>query len=417
VQPFKQEPQQQSDASVAALVHGNTVFALGLYHQLQTVEGNLFFSPYSISTALAMTYAGARGDTATQMAQALHFHLEPEQLHAAFALLDAKLEAIAEQGHVQLRVANALWPHQDYPFLESFLALTRHYYGVQITPVNYRAPEVARQTINAWVEECTERKIKDLIPDGVLDALTRLVLTNAIYFKGDWASQFDPSLTDDAPFWVTADEQIRRPLMHQTYGFGYAAAPGLQLLELPYAGEELSMLVLLPNAVDGLRELEEGLTPENLAEWCGRLRQCEVRVWLPRFEITLPLRLGGVLAARGMVDAFSPPDADFSGMDGGRLLYIYAVLHKAFVAVNEEGTEAAAATAVVMRARSVAHLPPEFRADHPFIFMIRERSSGSILFLGRVVRPESPQPSGPPSEQARAVPLGEQMAQAHKGRG
>ena len=209
MEPFDQDRHPEEDSSVATLVQGNTAFALDLYHQLQSVEGNLFFSPYSISTALAMTYAGAQGETAAQMAQALHFPLEPGQLHPPFALLDRQLDAITTRGDVKLQIADALWVQTGHPFLKSFLTVTRRYYGARIIAVDYTNAEVARQTINGWVEKKTAQKIKDLIPAGVLDALTRLVLTNAIYFKGNWASQFDPSLTAEAPFWVASDEQVQ----------------------------------------------------------------------------------------------------------------------------------------------------------------------------------------------------------------
>jgi serine protease inhibitor len=382
---FGQDVQEKDYSSVETVVQGNTEFALDLCQKLRTVEGNLFFSPYSISTALAMTYAGARGNTKVQMAQALHFPLVQEQLHPAFALLEAKLGGIGEKGHIQLRVANALWPQKGYALLEEFLALTKQYYGVLITTVDYGDAETARCTINDWVKEKTECKIQDIILPGILDALTRLVLVNAIYFKGNWASQFDQRLTSDAPFWVTHDEQVQVPMMSQVHEFGYGEGDGLQVLELPYAGDDLSMVVLLPRDRDGLAKLEESLTVENLGTWTRKLWPSEVKAFLPRFKITFPFRLDGTLKSMGMVDAFG--DANFSGMDGTELLYIAAVLHKAFVAVNEEGTEAAAATAVVMAARGLPLPPPTFRADHPFIFLIRENSTGSILFLGRVVNP------------------------------
>jgi serpin B len=374
----------EGEVSAEAVVQGNTEFALALYEQLRGKEGNLFFSPHSISTALAMTYAGARGSTEAQMAQALHFHLDQEQLHPAFAWLEARLAEIAQKGHVQLSVANALWPQRGYPLLDAFLALTREYYGVQVTAVDYGDAETARHTINTWVEARTEGKIEELIPAGLLDPLTVLVLVNAIYFKGDWARQFDPSLTRDAPFQVAPGEHVEVAMMHQKASFGYGRGDGLQALELPYAGEDLSMIVLLPDEVDGLAALEDRLTVENLERWTGRLWPQEVEVWLPRFEITLPFRLDAALQALGMVDAFG--HADFSGMDGTRSLFIGAVLHKAFVAVDEVGTEATAATAVVMT-RAMVMSPPVFRADHPFLFLIRENSTGSILFLGRVVNP------------------------------
>jgi serpin B len=374
------------DDDLGTVVAGNTAFALALYQKLRAAEGNLFFSPYSLSTALAMTYAGARGNTEAQMAAALHFSLEQELLHAAFARLEARLAGIAAKGEVRLRVANALWPQQGYRLLEAFLAVVQQFYGVQITALDYGDGEAARGQINAWVEDKTENRIQDIIPAGLLDSLTRLVLVNAIYFKGNWASPFDPGLTGEAPFWVAPGQQVAAPLMSMTSEFRYGVADGLQVLELPYAGGELSMVVLLPEEIDGLAGLEERLTAENLARWTEGLWSRQVQVWLPRFEITFPFSLNEVLQSMGMIDAFAE-DADFSGMDGTRLLYISAVLHKAFVAVNEEGTEAAAASAVVMTLRSAPAPPAVFRADHPFVFVIREKSTGSLLFLGRVVNP------------------------------
>lgn len=381
---FSQGVQIRRPHDLEALVEGNTQFALALYQKLQVEPGNLFFSPYSISTALAMTYAGARGNTATQMAQALHFHLEPHRLHPAFASMEAELRDIAEKGQVRFKVANALWPQQGYPLLETFLTLTRQHYGVLITAVDYREPETARRTINTWVEQQTEQKIKDLIPERLLDPSTTLVLVNAIYFKGDWASQFDPDLTRDAPFWTSPGEAIQTPMMTQEHEFSYAAADGLQILALPYAGNDVSMIILLPQEIDGLAQLEAQLTTENLSRWTQQLRPMTVRVFLPRFKIRFPFGLNDTLKSMGMVDAFEA--ADFSGIDGTTSLFIGAVLHEAFVQVNEEGTEAAAATAVLV-SRSLPPPVPVFRADHPFVFVIRDNRSGSILFLGRVVNP------------------------------
>jgi serpin B len=371
-----------------AVVQGNTAFALSLYAELRVARGNLFFSPHSISTALAMTIGGARGNTETQMAQTLGFSLDQERLHPAFAALEARLGAVQQRGHVELNVANALWPQRGYELLEAYLALTKRHYGVLITPLDYRAAELARATINAWVVEKTQGKIEELIGEGVLNELTRLVLTNAIYFKGDWARPFEPDATSTAPFWVKPDQSVDVPMMTQTSTFGYAKTIGMTALEMPYAGDELSMIILLPDQVDGLPELEANLTVENLAQWTRQLRPIEVRVFLPRFQMTSQFSLKNTLTSMGMVDAFDASAANFSGMDGRESwLYIGAVLHKAFVDVNEEGTEAAAATAVIMMARAAVMEPPTFRADHPFIFLIRDNGTGSILFLGRVADP------------------------------
>ena len=370
-------------------VRGNTAFALSLYQKLSSTEGNLFLSPFSISTALAMTFAGARGNTAREMAAALHFSVEGEELHSAFAGLKRNLLEAKREGGVRLKVANALWPQQGYPFLPEYLALLERYYGTTATPVDYaRATEQARQTINQWVERETEQKIKDLIPSGILNPLTRLVLTNGIYFKGDWASQFKKSATRDAPFYGSRGSSINVPMMTQQHRFRYGERDDLQILELPYAGKELSLVVLLPRRVDGLPELERALTPEGLADWTGRLREQEVVAFLPKFKVISQFRVDAALKALGMGDAFSPERADFAGMDGKpHWLYIGAVLHKAFVDVNEEGTEAAAATGVVVGITSARVQPPMFRADHPFVFLIRDNQTGSILFMGRVVDP------------------------------
>jgi serpin B len=377
---------EEEQSNLAAAVQGNTEFALDLYKKLRSLEGNLIFSPYSISIALAMTYAGARADTQIQMAQTMHFLPDQDHLHPAFAHLEARLEQSGKKGHVQLRVANTLWPRKGYEFLRAFLTLTKRFYGVRITPVDFGDGEAARLTINTWVEERTENKIKDLIAEGVLDDSTRLVLVNAIYFKGNWADRFDPGLTNQAAFLTPTGGQVQVPMMTLKHTFKYAEDDVLQALELPYAGGDLSMLVLLPRDVNGLVRLEESLVVKNLDKWKKNLQETEVEVSLPRFELTFPFRLDDTLKSMGMENAFSTK-ADFSGMDGTQELYLGAVLHKAFVAVNEQGTEAAAATAVAMQTKALAFSPIIFRADHPFVFFIHENGTGSILFIGRVENP------------------------------
>lgn len=376
------------DAAMMAVVKGNTQFAVDLYRKLKTTKGNLFCSPFSISVAMAMTLAGARGETETQMEQALHLDLGRQRVHAALANLQAAIASVEQEGNVKLSVANRLWPQQRYPLLEEYLELLRECYGVTIEALDFADAERARKTINAWVEDKTEGKITDLIGPGVLDALTRLVLTNAIYFKGNWASRFDQRETSQETFWISPADKSSVPMMTQVDRFGYSARqPDLQILELPYAGNQLSMIVLLPKRVDGISELETALTEENLSRWTSHLRQREVSVYLPRFRVRSQFGLNGVLRSLGIENAFS--DADFSGMDGTKALYLSAVIHQAFVDVNEEGTEAAAATAVVMAVRSMPAPPPVFRADHPFVSVIRENSTGSILFLGRMSNPRS----------------------------
>ena len=373
-----------------AVAQGSNAFAVDLYGVLREAKGNIFFSPYSISTALAMTWAGARENTAAQMAKVLHVDLPPERLHRAFSALIAEINKAGGEG-CQLSVANALWGQNGYGFLDGFLKLLRQHYAAELTEVDFvRATEAARKAINDWVAQQTNDKIKDLIQPGVLDALTRLVLTNAVYFKGDWADPFDKEATADGPFWLSADKSVEVPMMNQTGDFAYAESDQCQVLELPYAGDALSTVVVLPRARDGLARLEAELTEQKLADWLARPRRRKVVVTIPRFKLTSQFGLVPTLKKLGMTDAFSVPPADFSGMNGRLDLFISAVIHKAYVDVNEEGTEAAAATAVVVMLGGV---PPReertvFRADHPFIFLIRHNPSGSILFIGRLANPQ-----------------------------
>jgi len=374
--------------TIEVLVNGNTAFSLDLYGHLRKVKGNLFLSPSSISTALAITYAGAKGDTAKQMSKVLHFTLEQEQLHNTFGYLEAQLNSMQEKGDIELRVANALWAEKDYPFLAEFVEVVTRNYQAEFRYADFKkAYEAARGEINSWIERQTNEKIKDLIKRGILDSLTRLVLVNAIYFKGMWMSQFEKSATEQAKFWVSPDTTVDVAIMNQEQEFNYTENDDLQILELPYAGGDLSMIILLPRRADGLARLDASLTVENLSAWLAHLRKRRVMVYLPRFKTTSQFSLKTVLESMGIADAFRPGVADFSGIDGTKNLYISAVVHKAFVDVNEEGTEAAAATAVVVGVTSMPGGPVVFRADHPFVFLIRNNGSGSILFLGRVADP------------------------------
>jgi serpin B len=378
-------------SNMQKIVASNTEFATDLYGQLRTQEGNLFFSPYSISTALAMTYGGARGETAKQMARTLHFDLPEGELAPAFGEMESGLNAVQSKGQVRLAVANSLWPQAGYKFRQDYLDLCEKYYDASIQPMDYAGnTEGARQTINEWVEGKTMDKIVDLLKPGTLDRTTSLVLVNAIYFKGNWIHKFQPAATQDAPFDVSPDATVTAPLMRQTDDFGYAEFPDLQVLELPYLGNDVSMVVLLPRTVDGIGKLEAQLTAPNLAEWTTGLENQKVEVFLPKFKATSEFSLGGTLAEMGMPDAFVYLKADFSGMDGTDNLFISEVVHKAYVDVDEQGTEAAAATGVVMVAGAIARpmAPiPVFRADHPFLFLIRDNQTGSVLFLGRIMDP------------------------------
>lgn len=367
----------------------NSAFAFDIFQILKQKGGNLFFSPYSVSSALAMTYGGARGNTALQMQEAMRFTRGQEGTHKAFAELGSLLGNIQSKGAVELAVANSIWPQTGYGFLPEYTALLKKFYGVEITPVDYaNAPEPSRKRINKWVEVKTREKIKDLIPEGSIDPLTRLVLVNAIYFKGDWEEQFDPDDTVEAPFFVTPEKSIEASLMTRTGDYGYSDMGDLQILELPYAGRDLSMVVILPGPGRSISDLEKKITIENFFLWKQSMSEKEVEVFLPRFRITWgSFSLVEALKSLGMVDAFSDTKADLSGMDGSPDLYITDVLHKAFIDVNEEGTEAAAATAVIVGLKSIPAPPEVFRADRPFIFIIQENSTGSILFMGRVSDP------------------------------
>ncbi|HKI33811.1 MAG TPA: serpin family protein [Gemmataceae bacterium] len=379
------EKAEPKNGDVAAVVKGNNEFAFDLYGQLREKEGNRFFSPYSISTALAMTHVGARGDTATEMAKALHFTLPPDKLNPAFAELIKQVNGEGRKRGYQLSVANALWGQSDLGFKEDFLKLTRDNYGAGLNEVNFAgATEAARKQINAWVEKQTHDKIKELFKPDILNPGTRLVLTNAIYFKGDWNSPFKKDLTRDESFDV-GDGKIKAPMMHQTAQLKYLDAGTLQVLEMPYAGKELSMVVLLPKKVAGLGDLEKSLTAEKLAGWLGKVREAAIIVSLPKFKTTSEFELKDQLSALGMKKAFGP-GADFSGISSTEL-QITAVVHKAFIDVNEEGTEAAAATGVAVGDKGGPPSLQEFRADHPFLFLIRDTRTDNVLFLGRIVNP------------------------------
>jgi len=375
------------------LIDGNNQFAFDLYAKLREEKNdNLFFSPYSVSTALAMTYAGARGETEKEMAHVLHFRLPQDRLPSTFAFLMAKVRS--EEDGNQLRIANRLWGQQSYDFLPEFLRVTKEDYGAELGLVNFvTSNEEARTTINDWVEKQTENKIRDLVPPGILNDLTRLVLTNAIYFKGTWVMPFDKRATEEAPFKLAPMKTVNVPMMCREYLFEYGAVGDIQILGLPYKGDKLSMLIVLPKSVDGLAHLEKQLTTANLGKWLSALQKRDVIVYLPRFTMTSQFQMNEVLKSMGMPSAFSETGAaDFSGMNGKRDLFIRAVIHKAFVDVNEEGTEAAAATAIDMECLAMDSEPPPpppvFRADHPFVFFIRDNRTGTILFMGRVGNPK-----------------------------
>ncbi|MCI0637733.1 MAG: serpin family protein [Gemmataceae bacterium] len=370
------------------LVQGNNEFAFDLYRRLaQKEKGNVIFSPYSISIALAMTYAGARGETAKEMAKVLHFSLGQEGTHPAFAALNQSLQPPSEKPlPFQLNIANALWGQERYGFREQFLTLSRKYYGAGLRELDFTNAEEARRIINDWVEKQTNKKIKELLARGVISSATRLVLTNAVYFKATWKYQFSKQGTRNAPFQTALGNTISVPMMFVGYcPFRYYAGPNFQLVELPYEGERFSMLVLLPQKGITLAKIEQSLTASTIDHAVSKLLLRSGKVELPRFTMDSPFQLGTELSAMGMPTAFSPT-ADFSGMVSGGGLVISDVIHKAYIKVDESGTEAAAATAVIMFGGSSPRF--SFTADRPFLFLIRDNHTGSTLFLGRIVEPK-----------------------------
>ncbi|HEY7329987.1 MAG TPA: serpin family protein [Gemmataceae bacterium] len=374
-----------------AVVRDSNQFALNLFGRLNK-ENNLFFSPASISTALAMTYTGARGQTAEQMAKVLHFQLDAKRLHSAFCALLWEMQSQGTTRGCRLNIANALWGHKDTHFLPDFLQQVNDNYGAGLQQVDFARTEDARRTINAWVAQQTADKIKDLLQSGDITPDTRLVLTNAIYFKGDWLHVFEANATNDQPFHVTPTHDVTVPMMHQANQFRHFTdeAKSFQLLEMPYKDSELSMVFLLPTKVDGLEQLEKKLDAEALAKWLQQMKSTKVVVTLPKFTMRSRLPLADRLQAMGMTTAFDRLEADFTGMSEDKPpLFLSAVIHEAWVDVNEKGTEAAAATAVAA-AGAAAPAREElvfFQVDHPFLFLIRDTRSGSILFLGRMSNP------------------------------
>lgn len=365
-----------------------TEFGLALYERIAPSSQNIMCSPYSLWAALGMTAAGAREQTARQMERTLRFPVDGHDPHLAMGALQDRIESTPGPG-VQLAIANSLWPQQNHDFRPTYVELLRQRYSASIIPVDYATNrEAARIRINDWIEASTGGHIRDMIAPGIFTERTRLVLANAVYFHGRWETPFPSNETHQAPFHLRSGLTNTVSLMTRAGVFATANHPDLQVVELPYAGSAFSMIVLLPRDPAGLTLVEKRLTPAAIREWTSGLAPRAIRVFLPRFRFATSLRLDHTLAAMGMRDAFEPERADFSGMDGRTNdLYISAAIHKSYIEVTEEGTEAAAASAVVMAARSAPVPPPEFRADHPFLFIIRENHTGALLFIGRVGNP------------------------------
>jgi serine protease inhibitor len=379
-----------------SLARSSNAFAFDLYRRLGPGgDGNRAISPASVSTALSMAWAGARGGTAMQMQSVLRFEAPPDVVMQASGRLALALQDPARG--VVFRIANRMFGEKTCEFEPAYMDATRAAFGAALEPVDFkRAAEKSRLLINGWVEEKTEKRIRDLVPPGGVDKEARLVLVNAIYFLGDWAEPFEKESTRPAPFTVSASQKKDVPTMHAVESFRFAARDASKAVELPYKGGQFSMLLVLPDADAGLPVLEATLTAERLEGIVKSLAPTRVHVSLPKFEVDPPgsLALGEVLAGLGMPDAFSPAQADFTAIanppDPRDRLFLSEVFHKAFVKVDEKGTEAAAATAAVMARAAAAMAPPaEFKADHPFLFFIRDNATGMILFMGRVADPSS----------------------------
>jgi serpin B len=398
----------EATAQVQSLVAGNTAFALNLYGPLASSQSNLFFSPYSISTALAMTYVGARGQTQAQMSQTLGFGTNVDQLASTFAQLQAELEADQQLNAITLDIANALWIAEGHPFLASFLQTATNQFQAAVNQADFvNDADAVTQDINNWVAQNTQGKIQNIVAPGVIDPTTVLVLANAIYFLGSWTESFDLTNTAIEGFNISSTTNVPVAMMHQpapAYGsngftgirFNYMQSNNFQAIEIPYASNQISMLILLPSQVDGLGQLEQQLSPAFLSGVLAQMTPQIVDLSLPRFTLESFFDLPKTLAQMGMPDAFSAT-ADFSGIDGWPDLFISHVLHKAWLQVNETGTQAAAATVVVGTGTVGPQGPPNpvFRANHPFLFFIRDTQSGSLLFAGQLANPGPPPP--PPS--------------------
>ncbi len=366
------------------VVNGNNAFALDLYAQLENAGDNLFVSPFSVSSAMAIAYGGARGNTEKELARALRF--PAGSLHAAMGQINQSLVKINDGGKVKLAIANGIWAQ---PALnDDFVARAKNEYAAEIARVSFGPnAEHIRQRINSWIDDKTSHKIKNALAPGAMDAQTRLVIANAIYFKGDWAGRFKTSQTRPEPFWITPTTSVTPPMMHQNRIFRWADADGVQVLDLPYEGLDLSMIVLLPEERNGLDALEKALNPETLKRWIGALDFRTVDVQFPKFSTGFHVTLKPVLMSLGVKDAFNAA-ADFTGMAFARPLWIDAVEHSALVEVDENGTVAAASTSVAFSCATEFHPPAAtFHADHPFIFLIRDNHTGTILFMGRIADP------------------------------
>ncbi len=383
------EPINQQQVTLAnGVIEANNLFASDLYDKYKSGDGNLFFSPYSISSALSMTYEGAKGQTAEEIQLVLHLPDDKNRIHSDFKSIYTELNK-AEKTY-KLTTANALWAQEDYPFVDEYFNVVEEYYDGKVTNLDFKKDtENSRVTINNWVEDKTNDKIQDLIPTGMLTPDTRLVLTNAIYFKANWSNQFDAEDTRDGKFKLNSGQEVDTRLMHKTSNYNYGETSDLQILEMDYLDNDLSMIMILPKD-NKLGKVEDDISKDKLEDWKNDMQTEKVRVTMPKFKFETKYFMAKDLKEMGMPTAFKYPDADFTGMSPIDELYIDEVIHQTFIEVAEYGTEAAAATAVIMRAGSTGEPieePKIFNADHSFIFIIQQKDSGNILFMGRMSDP------------------------------
>ena len=367
--------------SVSSLVDSLNDFSFNFYQQIGSSEaGNIFFSPYSIFTAFSMAYEGARGNTAIEMQNVLNILQNNSATLGSFGRVYNLLNQ--KQDGYTISTANAFWAHQDYSFLKEYLSLLENFYMAEANELDFAKNVEAAETINNWIEEQTNDKIKDMIQPDMLSALTKLVLTNAIYFKGLWANPFDPDDTYETDFKLTSSETVGVDMMMDDSFYNYTETEDLQIIKLNYQGNDLSMVIVLPKE-NNITIAESAMNYENLSKWRNGFYEMEIDVLIPKFKIEKKYSLKSILAEMGIIDAFTGA-ANFSGMDGTDDLFIGKAIHQSYVEVNEEGTEAAAATGIIMVLKA---LPYQFKADHPFVFLIQHEETGAVLFMGRVANP------------------------------
>lgn len=370
------------------IAEAHNQFAVSLYRHIPATDGNVCFSPHSVFLALAMTAQGARGDTEEEFARVLGLRPQDQELADALAAWRKRLSQLQEQRAVQMAVANSLWPQQGYRLREEFVVRCQQWFDATVRPLDYeRNADGARVEINRWVAEQTRDKIRDLIPQGVLDRMTRLVLVNAIYFLANWADPFDQDATREMPFHVSENKTVPVPMMYRRGDYELAEVEGRQVLALPYKEPSLVLLAVLPARGEPLGDFERTLSADRWASWLNALRRQEVEVFLPRFKVRTNVGLKPLLQSLGLRQAFEPGRANFRGMVEDEELFISEALHEAVVEVDEKGTEAAAATGIVVSRTSLPTDMRVFRADRPFLFAIVDRAGPQLLFLGRVVNP------------------------------